>query len=537
MPLILAAVANPSPSKFKMLSSIRFNPTQLHLKDWSLVKVTGCDRESFFQGQVTNDLFLLELNQGQLSARLNRTGKLQAYFFIAKFADCLFLLCPNDPVLKIKNDFEKYIIMDDVSLEIMDNNPWLRFNYFLKDTPIDGLFFDFNFYGLNARLVLESHPSLPLTNENELEKIRILNGWPKWGVDVDDSYFINDCFLNEVAISYKKGCFLGQETVAKIENNRGAAFYPVLLKLNEECDLSSYLKSDFLIDERKAGTLLYQVGQILQVKLYRDFRIAGRELEIVFADKKIKATVTDLPYYKGFSRRDIALELYHLGVSLFQDGNLDEAIDTMVRSIDFDSTLADTYESLGVILGRMGKFQEAIELMDKLLAVNPQSVMAHTNKSLYLMKLGKIEEAEAEKSLATVKSFAFYGEEAKLKKQLEIEKKKKEEDLLRREKMFLQVLEIDEEDTIALYGMADIYFHRKEYQAAIKNLEKVISVDPKYSTAYLLLGKAYEATSDKKKAILTYQEGILVSSRQGDLVPANDMQSRLNQLVKSSGLS
>lgn len=520
-----------------MLSSIRLNPTQLQLKDWSLVKVTGADREAFFQGQVTNDLSSLKIHQGHLSARLNRTGKLQSFFFIAKLADYLLLLCPNDLVSKIKNDFEKYIIMDDVSLEIMNSTPWLMFNYFLKDRPIDSLFFDLNFYGLNARLVLERDPTLSLTNEKELEEIRILNGWPKWGVDVDDSSFINDSFLNEIAISYKKGCFLGQETVAKIENNRGAAFYPVLLKLNEECDLSSCLKSEFLVEERKGGSLLYQVGEILQAKLYRDFRIAGREFEIAFTDKKIKVTVLDLPYYKEFSRRDIALELYHQGVALFQAGKLNEAINAMVRSINFDSTLADAYESLGVILGRMEKFQEAIEWMDKLLAVNPQSVMAHTNKSLYLMKQGKIEEAEAEKSLATVKSFAFYGEEAKLKKQLEIEKKKKEEDLLRREKMFLQVLEIDEEDTIALYGMGDIFFQRKEYQKALTNLEKVISVDQKYSTAYLLLGKACEAVGNWEKAILTYQEGILISSRQGDLMPANEMQSRLNQLMMSSGRS
>jgi tetratricopeptide (TPR) repeat protein len=205
--------------------------------------------------------------------------------------------------------------------------------------------------------------------------------------------------------------------------------------------------------------------------------------------------------------------------------------------LSFDSSLADAYESLGVMLGREEKFQEAIEWMDKLLIVNPQSVLAHTNKSLYLMRLGKIEEAEAEKSLATVKSFAVFGQEAKVKKQLAEELKKKEEEVLRREKMFLQVLEIDEEDTIALYGMSDIFFQRKDFQSAINNLEKVIAVDPKYSTAYLLLGKAYEAKGDVEKARSVYQAGIVLASKRGDMMPANEMQSRLNQLVVSPSLS
>jgi tetratricopeptide (TPR) repeat protein len=212
-------------------------------------------------------------------------------------------------------------------------------------------------------------------------------------------------------------------------------------------------------------------------------------------------------------------------------------METMKRALAFNPSLADAYESLGVMLGRIENYDEAIAWMDKLLSVNPQSVMAHTNKSLFLMKMGKIEEAEAEKSLATVKSFAMFGEEAKIKKQLAEEQKKKEEEILRREKMFLQVLEIDEEDTIALYGMADIFYHRKEFEKAISNLEKVISVDAKYSTAYLLLGKSYEAISNLEKAKAVYQEGIAVASKRGDMMPANEMQSRLNQLVVGASLS
>lgn len=523
------------------LESLRYNPSQLQLNDWSLLKVTGVDRESFFQGQVTNDLASLSSFEGQLTARLNRTGKVQSFFFIAKLPNSLFLLCPKELTSSIKTDFEKFIIMDDVTIENHDSQLWLYFNSFLINDQHSENYFDFNFYGLNARLTLEKKENLPLTNENELEEIRILNGWPKWGRDVSESNFINDSYLNEIAISYKKGCFLGQETVAKIENNRGAAYYPMLLKLNSDVDLSAHQQADFFISSenelKKAGTLLYQVNNILQVSLFRDFRVVGRELEIKLGEQTISAVVMELPFFKNYSRSDIALELYHIGVDTFQKNDLNTAMDYMKKALLFDPGLADAYETLGVMLGRIEKYQEAIEWMEKLQKVNPQSVMAHTNKSLFLMKLGKIEEAEAEKSLATVKSFAVFGEEAKAKRELALIEQKKAEDILRREKMFLQVLEIDEEDTIALFGMADIYFQRKDFQASIVNLEKVISIDPKYSTAYLLLGKAYEAVVDNEKAIKTYQAGIQIASKRGDMMPANEMQSRLNQLVVSSSLS
>lgn len=502
--------------------------------------MTGDDRESFFQGQVTNDLSLLQINSGQITARLNRTGKVQSFLFIAKLEGFLLLLCPEELALSIRADLEKFIVMEDVVLESLSEELWLRFNSFLLPEVRCETFFDFIFYGLNARLVFEKHPTMAIADEFELEKIRIQNGWPKWNQDIDNSNFINDSYLNEIAISYKKGCFLGQETVAKIENNRGAAYYPVILKIDEKEELTSFLKKDFLIssagEERKAGTLLYQAGSLLQALLFRDFRVVGRKLILKLGNKNITAVVSDLPYYKNTLRSEIALELYHLGVDVFQSSNLNMAMNYMKRALEFDPTLADAYETLGVMLGRVERYDEAINWMDKLLKINPGSVMAHTNKSLFLMKQGKIEEAEAEKSLATVKSFAVFGQEAQVKRLMAEEQKKKEEDTIRREKMFQQVLEIDESDTIALFGMADILFQRKEFNQAINNLVRVVSVDPGYSTAYLLLGKSYEALLDKQNAIKTYQSGIMVASKRGDLMPANEMQSRLNQLVVNSGL-
>ncbi len=521
----------------KTLDSIRYNQSIHTLKQWSLLRVTGADRESFFQGQVTNDLTAIQNHQGQLTARLNRQGKLQSFFYIAKMNDHLLLLCPQELAAFIKEDFEKFIIMEDVQIESMEQQLFLHFNYFLSDDQRHQLTdsFDLIFYGLMARLIYRPNLSLPLTNPLELESTRIQNGWPKWNVDVSNQSFINDSTLNEIAISYNKGCFLGQETVAKIENNRGAAYYPVMLEFKNKQDFTSSIGMDFLIEEnnekRKGGTLDYQIGQLIQARLYRDFRIEGRQLQIIVNEQKLIVLVKRLPLHANINRKDLSLELFHLGINLFQDNEILEAITAMEKSIEFDPFHGDAFESLGVMLGRLERYDEAIELMNKLLIVNPHSVMAHTNKSLYLMKQGKIEEAEAEKSLATVKSFSMFGEEARIKKVMVEAEAQKNQDILRREKMFLQVLEIDDQDSIALFGMADIFFHRKEFDKAVENLNKVILVDKNYSTAYSLLGKALEAQGDFIKASEVYNAGILIASKRGDMMPANEMQSRLNNLV------
>ncbi len=168
--------------------------------------------------------------------------------------------------------------------------------------------------------------------------------------------------------------------------------------------------------------------------------------------------------------------------------------------------------------------------MDHLTAVDPSSVLAHTNKSLFLMKMGKIEEAEEQKSLATIKSFQKFGDEAKLKEQIQTEKKAQEAEWLKRENMFKQVLEIDEEDTLANYGLGSIAVERQDWQVAIKHLEKVIQADINYSVAYLALGKAYKGAGKKDLAEKTWKEGINIAAKKGDLMPANQMQFELQQL-------
>jgi uncharacterized protein HemY len=146
------------------------------------------------------------------------------------------------------------------------------------------------------------------------------------------------------------------------------------------------------------------------------------------------------------------------------------------------------------------------------------------------MKMGKIEEAEEQKSLATVKTFQKFGDEAKLKDLILKEKKAQEEEWAKRENMFKQVLEIDDEDTLANFGLGSIAVERQDWLPAINYLEKVIKADANYSVAYLALGKAYKGSGQKDKAATTWKEGILIAAKKGDLMPANSMQFELQQL-------
>jgi folate-binding protein YgfZ len=51
----------------------------------------------------------------------------------------------------------------------------------------------------------------------DLERARIEAGIPRWGAELDETVLPNEAWLERTAISYTKGCYLGQETVARLK--------------------------------------------------------------------------------------------------------------------------------------------------------------------------------------------------------------------------------------------------------------------------------------------------------------------------------
>jgi folate-binding protein YgfZ len=56
----------------------------------------------------------------------------------------------------------------------------------------------------------------PDGTEADAEVVRVERGRPRYGVDLDDSVIPQEAGLNERAVSFTKGCYVGQETVARL---------------------------------------------------------------------------------------------------------------------------------------------------------------------------------------------------------------------------------------------------------------------------------------------------------------------------------
>jgi folate-binding Fe-S cluster repair protein YgfZ/Flp pilus assembly protein TadD len=507
------------------------------LKDFCVLEVTGEDRERFLSGQTSNDTATLEEGAFILNSRLDRGGKLKAFFYQLKKESCSYLVTPKKLSQFLKEDLEKFIIMDDV--EIIDSSlkVSLLFSAYLDPETEYGIELESyrgSFGFLPAVFLLGDAPPKDLLSieDSSFRTLCLTRGAPVLGLTAKLDQLVTDTVVNLSGVSLTKGCFLGQETVAKIETRRGGAYLPVALELDKPLEAKAANK--IFIDSKMAGAYIESVElenkNFAIVSLLRNYRVEQKKLSVVVNEETASATVNYLPLAGPYKRENYRDYLFEKAVGIFQSIGNQEAIDSFKEVLKVDPFHEDTLESIGVIFGRMERFEQGLAFMDKVLEANPDSIMAHTNKSLFLMRLGKIEEAEEEKAQATVKSFASFGKVANDKKEQENLAKQKEFEVARRLDMFKQVLEMDPEDELANFGMADVMYSKGNAVESIPLLEKVLEVNQGYSVAYLLLGKCHIQLKDKSKAREVFEKGIEIASSKGDLMPANEMQSLLSGL-------
>ena len=504
---------------------------QLNTDAFNIINIAGKDAVRFLSGHTTTDINKMSVGQAELSVKTDRTGRLLYTFYILKSENDFNLLVRKTQEQSLLSEFNKFIIMDDVNLTSVSRKINIVVGGLAK-----------SLYGKRPNVFeaqLLSYPAVILLDSENIEtefftkeyfdELMFKTGSVFFDEQQVMGEIVNSTLYMEEAVDLDKGCFLGQETIKKIANNRGAAYYPSLIKLNKDLinDQLPFVIAGKNYQPAKDFKLFQDESDAyLQVNLKREQRVDLSKIEVT-QEKMYVGQVQLFPLQKNQTTQNIAKKLFYLAIEHFQHNEEKEAERLFRVAIKIDPENPDIFESLGVLLGRNNKFEEAISLMDQLLNINPDSVMAHTNKSLYLMKVGKIEEAEEEKALATVSSFKSFGKEATAKKLIEEAAQKKIQDLERKESMFKQVIEIDEVDIIANFGMGEISFQKKDFHEAQRYLEIALNTDPKHSRAYLMLGKVFEQLELPDKAIEIYQKGIKVASKKGEMMPANEMQSLL----------
>jgi Tfp pilus assembly protein PilF len=89
------------------------------------------------------------------------------------------------------------------------------------------------------------------------------------------------------------------------------------------------------------------------------------------------------------------------------------------------------------------------------------------------------------------------------------------------------------EGALLRFSLGGEYLKRNDPAAAAAHLRKALDLDPKYSAAWKLLGRAYEAAGQFTAATETWTEGVRIAEANGDQQAAKEMKVFLKRLGKS----
>lgn len=202
-----------------------------------VLRVAGNDRVSFLQGMLTNDVQSLGVGEQIYAALLTTKGSMICDVRVLKRESDFLLELEAGLAPKAKATLEKYIISEDVELSDASGDFGLLA---LAGPQTDALLAQFgkdvsilqdDVLGATARRLLIPKDSLGAIAQRLVspslgsaprpagmqtyEVVRVQSRIPRYGIDMDEQTIPLEANLQR-AISYTKGCYVGQEVIARI---------------------------------------------------------------------------------------------------------------------------------------------------------------------------------------------------------------------------------------------------------------------------------------------------------------------------------
>jgi folate-binding protein YgfZ len=195
------------------------------LEGEALWRLSGPDRVRYLNGQVTQDVTALPEDQAHLAAVCTAKGRMEGAVWIAAHGDAFYLDAAPGLRDTLGPRLEKYLIADDAQFEDLTETWSLRHVFGAGSPEIPAEAFAIR----HARFGLPGHDvwmpgDQPVVvgeavDEEIVETLRIEHGLPRWDAELTTQTLPPEGGPRMLdAISYTKGCYVGQETIARLKS-------------------------------------------------------------------------------------------------------------------------------------------------------------------------------------------------------------------------------------------------------------------------------------------------------------------------------
>jgi folate-binding protein YgfZ len=233
-----------------------------------VVTIVGPDAESYLQGQLSQDVLSLGAGHSAWTLLLNPNGKMAAFGVVSRRSNDRFVLVVDalagDEVAERLNRFKLRVKAD---VEVRSNAPATRVCGTLAASLVEHLhsvgddssfLVDASWRSWSHFIVVGERPDEfggSIRTERSLyEGCRICAGLPVWGAELSSNTIAEEAFLVDASVSFTKGCYTGQELVARIDS-RGRNVPRRLRLIRAGNSALPAVGNDVLVDGQSVGVL------------------------------------------------------------------------------------------------------------------------------------------------------------------------------------------------------------------------------------------------------------------------------------------
>lgn len=247
-------------------------------KNRRFIQVEGQDAEKFLQNLLSQNLSLLQQtpDQAVLSCLLNQKGGVEAYFWVSLDQDGFVLDMHKDMLETVLGIFQSYKLRTKVDFHLLP----IQYSYYTTEKSNVGLKVQQHAIHVHEQqlyraVILDNHENESfegaIWDEYAWELFRIQQQWPKWQQDVEPGMLVLQSDFLKQGIALDKGCYLGQETVARV-HARGERVARKLVQIKAAINSLQIGQSLHKLNEEKAVGNITSVGQ--NKKMQEDWALA-----------------------------------------------------------------------------------------------------------------------------------------------------------------------------------------------------------------------------------------------------------------------
>lgn len=250
--------------------------TALIRRTSGLIAVSGRDRATYLQGLLTNDIAALAPGHGCYSAYLTAQGRMITDLYVYEVGDAMLVVTPPQTKDTVLAKLDQFIFAEDVQLgdvtdalgvvalvgpqaaavaaratgldvealqalpddgvvrHVVDGQPVVVMR--VSDTGAPGLQIVAPRASLDAWIERWASDGVPLLDESTADLLRIEAGVPRFGPDMAEDTIPLEAGIEARAISFTKGCYVGQEVIIRVLHRGGGRVAQKLVGLTWPAD-------------------------------------------------------------------------------------------------------------------------------------------------------------------------------------------------------------------------------------------------------------------------------------------------------------